>query len=202
MNDRRQDIFATAMESPTLTAREKVLMVLVVSLKTEFVDGQLRHGSRSMRPDGKFGFHLDYLAAAMFTTETNAKKIRQACRDKGHLSLVSEGSFGRPSTWQALVVKGDVKYGVTKIRHVPPYGPEDPPSRGDVTSPLTYRTPAQPGHAPGSGASPSASFTEERHDEERVVESFPRHTSGAACEEHGCGDCPDHRCTEDGRRTA
>lgn len=137
--DRRQRVFMSALTSPHLTYGQKVFMVLAVTLKPEYVDGQRRHGSKAMGPDGTFSLHLDYIAKALGTSVDNAKKLREGCAKHGHLSLVHKGTFGRPSAWQALVVRGEEMYGVTFRQILPPYGSGTTTTSGEETSPLTYR---------------------------------------------------------------
>lgn len=137
--DRRQRVIETALTSPHLTYGQKVFMVLAATLKPEYIDGKRRHGSKAMGPDGVFSLHLDYIAKVLGTSVNNAKKMREGCARHGHLSMVHKGTFGRPSAWQALVVRGEENYGVTFRQILPPYGSGTPAVSGEETSPLTYR---------------------------------------------------------------
>ena len=147
--DRRQRVIETALLSPHLTYGQKVFIMLAASLKPEYIDGKRRHGSKAMGPDGKFSLHLDYIAKALGTSVDNAKKLREGCARHDHLSMVHKGTFGRPSTWQAMVVRGEETYGVTFRQILPPYEQTAPPIRGDVSSPLTYRGGTNPAPRPG-----------------------------------------------------
>ncbi|HRD60454.1 MAG TPA: hypothetical protein PLZ93_00505 [Nocardioides sp.] len=151
VRDRRQRIVECALNSGDLTYREKLFMVVIATIAPEYVAGKRRHGSKAMGPDGKFALHLDYLGRALATSAGNVKKLRRACQEKGHLGPVHEGTFGRPSTWQAFPVRGDKTCGVTYGQIVPPYVSEDPITRGDAAAPLVYRTPDQGDHAPEPG---------------------------------------------------
>lgn len=137
--DRRQRVIESALTSPHLTYGQKVFIVLVATLKPEYVDGKRRYGSKAMGTDGTFSLHLDYIAKVLGTSVDNAKKLREGCARHGHLSLVHKGTFGRPSAWQALVVRGEEMYGVTFRQILPPYGPGPSVVSGEGISPLTYR---------------------------------------------------------------
>jgi len=128
-----------------------MFMVTVLTLGTEYVDGKRRHGSKGIGPDGKFSLHLDYLARAVQTSQANVKYLRRGCQAAGFISTVHEGTHGRPSCYQALVVRGEDSYGVTWREILTPYGAGHPLTRGKESSPLTYRTPDRPSHAPAAG---------------------------------------------------
>lgn len=154
--DRRQRVIESALTSSSLTYGQKVFLVLAATLKPEHVDGERRHGSKSMGPDGTFSLHLDYIAKALGTSADNVKKLREGCAKEGHLSPVHKGTFGRPSTWQALVVRGEKSYGVTFRQIFPPYGRTPVPTRGEETSLLTYRDGTDPAPSGSRGLSPRA----------------------------------------------
>lgn len=184
--DRRQRVLEAALNSHDLTYREKLFMVVVCTLAPEYVEGKRRHGSKAMGPDGKFALHVDYLARALHTSETNIKKLRRGCQDKEHLTPVHPGTFGRPATWQAQTVRGAGMSRLTYRQFVTPYESEDPSTRGDTTAPLVYRTPGQGDHAPepgGTGPVPVESSASKRADLEPVPEP-------AVCRWHRDEPCP------------
>lgn len=170
--DRRQRVIESALTSSSLTYGQKVFLVLAATLKPEYVDGKRRHGSKAMAPDGTFSLHLDYIARALGTSPDNVKKLREGCAKEGHLSPVHKGTFGRPSTWQALVVRGEKNYGVTFRQIFPPYGQTPLPTRGEETSLLTYRDGTDPAPSGSRGLSPQTGGYEaskEARRESRVI---------------------------------
>ncbi|MCM0618745.1 hypothetical protein [Nocardioides bruguierae] len=152
VTDRRPGLLVAAMANPDLSNAERVLVLVVLHLPAEYVDGIRRPGSAGIDVRGNFSLHYDYLARALHTSPSNAKKLMQRLEAKGVLSKRSTGTFGRPACFQMLLVRGDKTYPVRARNLVPPYGPEDPTSRGDTMSPLTYREPTQPRRAPTSEA--------------------------------------------------
>lgn len=186
VRDRRQRVIETALTNPSLTYGQKVFMFLAATLKPEYIDGSRRHGSKAMGPDGVFSLHLDYLAKALGTSLDNAKKLREGCVRQGHLSLVHKGTFGRPSAWQALVVRGEEMYGVTFRQILPPYGSGAPLISGEKTSLLTYRDGTDPAPSASRGLSPRAGGDEAPRKERRKM---PAHVT-TACDWHLGDDCP------------
>lgn len=191
--DIRPRLVQNALSHPDLGNAERVFLLAVAMLATEYVDGQRRSGSRGMDERGKFSLHYDYLGRALHTSPGNAKKLAQRLEAKGLLSKVHPGTFGRPAGYQSLDVRGDTMSPVTFRDFVPPYATTTPPVRGDTTSPLPYRTPNGPGHEPTSGVLPQAVATASsgREDEPEVS-----HVGGhlAGCPWH---DAETHPCPED-----
>ncbi len=157
--DIRPRVIQNALSHPDLGNAERVFLLTVAMVATEYVDGQRRSGSRGMDERGRFALHYDYLARALHTSPGNAKKLAQRLEVKGFLSKVHPGTFGRPAGYQSLDVRGDTMSPVTFRSFVPPYGMPTPALRGDTTSPLPYRTPSGPGHEPTSGVSPQVRVT-------------------------------------------
>jgi hypothetical protein len=185
--DRRQTVLESALFSPDLTYAEKAYMVVVSTIRAEHVDGVRRHGSKAMGHDGKFSLHLDYLAAAMSATPNAVRKLSRSLARKKHLSLVHEGTFGRPTTWQALVVRGAKNGRVTGGEIRTPYGIGDWLIRGAESAPLTYRTPDRRNPAPTSGLSPS---TRGQVLAAKRTEHPGASSENTACEWHGWEACP------------
>ncbi len=175
--DVRRAILESALFSPHLSYAEKVVMVVVVTIKAEYVDGVRRHGSKAMGPDGKFSLHNDYLARATSKSTGAVKKVLRSLAARGHLDLVHEGTYGRPSTWQALVVRGAKNGRLTGGENGTPYGLGEWFTRGAETAPLTYRTPDRRNPAPAGRVSPIA---------QGEVEA----ATGDACRWHGFAACP------------
>lgn len=148
--DMREVVFRNAFAVPDLGNVERLLLIALCHLSTEYVDGSRRPGSQGMDDRGRFALHYDYLARALHTSPGNAKKMMQRLESKGLLSKRFPGTFGRPAGFQALDVRGDNTYRITVRRLVPPYEPPDPATRGDVASPLTYSGPTEPNHSPTS----------------------------------------------------
>lgn len=187
--DRRHKVLESAIFNTELSYGERLLMVLVTTIKPEYVDGHRRHGSKAMGPDGKFSLHLDYLATALGTSTAGVKKFRQGLQKAGHLTAVHEGTFGRPATWQAQVVRGYKNGGLTGSQKVPPYGLAEWLVRGYENDPLVYRTGGQPDHAPKSavpGREPNG-FTDGSNEESQPA-SFA--SSTAVCQWHRDDNCP------------
>ena len=135
--DIRPRVIQNALGCPDLGNAERVFLVTVVMVATEYVDGQRRKGSHGMDERGNFALHYDYLARALHTSPGNAKKLAQRLELKGFLSKRFPGTFGRPAGYQALDVRGDNTYRITLRDFVPPYAVRDPLTRGDTASPLT-----------------------------------------------------------------
>lgn len=190
---RRQDvrplIIEGALTSPDLSPVQRVYLITVATLATEYIDGRPRKGSRGMGADGKYALHLDYLARALHTSPDNAKKQAQRLEAAGVISKVHPGTFGRPAMWQALDVRGDRTYRVTFRRFVPPYGTQGTPTRGDTVSPLTYRTPDHPDHETTAGG-----FQAERIEVMAATKSGPEPaapSSSTGCQFHPWSQCPE-----------
>ena len=198
--DIRPAIMEGALTNPDLTAVQRAFLFTVVHLATEYVDGKRRPGSRGMGPDGKFALHLDYLGNALHTSPENAKKITQRLAAIDVLSKVHPGTFGRPAMWQALDVRGDMKYRVTFRTWCPPLRPDVPPTRGDTASPLTYRTPTDPSHAPADGVSSAAEGREKSGSDEKA-EPTRAASRPVVCEFHPWQTCPDD-CRNSSRESA
>lgn len=203
--DIRPRLFANALGHPDLSNAERVFLVVVLHLPTEYVDGKRRPGSLGMTERGKFALHYDYLAAALHTTASSAKKSAQRLEAKGWLSKVHAGTYGRPAMWHLLDVRGDRVSMITAFRTVghgvPPYGQDTPLTRGDKVSPLTYRTPDHLDHRATSGDSRQARAEVEGSNEERAPRGVGDRLE--ACEAHGWGDCQDRGCNRAaGRRGA
>jgi hypothetical protein len=188
LRDSRRSVLESALFSPDLTPAEKVLMVVVVTIKPEYVDGELRHGSRAMGPNGKFSLHLDYLAAATSTSTEAVRKIQRSLARKHHLSLVHEARFGRPTTWQGLVVRGAKNGSLTGGEIGTPYGLGDWLVRGAESAPLTYKTPDRRNHETAPRVLPAterqAVGTEEGSEDHLVRSDL------TPCEWHGWSTCP------------
>jgi hypothetical protein len=152
--DRRNRIFRSVLLSKALTPAQKLFLFAAITLKGEVVDGKRRYGSKAMGPDGTFSLHLDYLAKALDTSADNVKYMRRGCQQAGYLSEVHRGTHGRPSAYQALVVRGKESYGVTVREILTPYGSLTPVTRGEESAPLTYKTPDEGEQAPNSGVEP------------------------------------------------
>lgn len=189
--DVRPVIFRNALANSDLGAVERLFFVTVVHLATEYVDGRRRAGSRGMDDRGHFALHYDYLASALHTSPTNVKKLVQRLVGKQYLSKVHPGTFGRPAAFQALAVRGDTKCLITYRSFVPPYGSESPPTRGDMVSPLPYRTPDVGDQAPLSRVSPAAEREVLGSNEETAGRQVRPSSSG--CQWHDDA----HPCTED-----
>ncbi|MCD4525232.1 hypothetical protein [Nocardioides sp. cx-173] len=201
--DRRPVIVRNAFANDDLGAVERLFLLTVVHLATEYVDGERRPGSRGMDERGHFALHYDYLARALHTSPTNAKKLTQRLVAKGYLSKVNPGTFGRPAAFQAMNVRGDTACLITYRAFVPPYGSEVPPTRGDMASPLTYRTPDLSDPAPSSRVSPAADRQVLGSYEE--IAEHPVAASSRGCQWHDeaspCPeDCANHPTSR--RRTA
>lgn len=190
--DVRPLIVACALGSPDLTPAEKVLLVATATLATEYVDGKPRHGSRGMTSTGRFSLHRDYLAESVKVSPEAVRKTLRSLVAKRHLDRVSEGTFGRPSTYHALVVRGAKNGWVTGGQIGTPYGLAAWVTRGAESAPLTYRTPSVGDPAPTSGGSRIANLTVAGDDERRA--RGPVGGRLMACEAHGWSNCPDVRC--------
>jgi hypothetical protein len=173
--DRRPKLLETALFNPSLTPAEKVFICVVTTIKPEFVDGARRHGSKAMGPDGKFSLHLDYLAGAVGSSPDAVRKIQKSLRRKRCLDLVHSPTFGRPATWQALVVSGEKNVGLTRGRKLPTYRLSEWLVRGAQNSPLTYREPGQGAPEP----KPAGSATEHGNQ-----------AAARGCRWHGFDGCP------------
>lgn len=187
-HDRRLRILEQALADPLLTPSQKVFLVVVTTIKTEYVDGERRHGSKSMGPDGKFTLHLDYLARAMNTSAEGVRKIRRALEAQKFLDEVHAGTFGRPSTYQALTdVRGAKNGRLTSGRNGNPYGLTDWLVRVAEKAPLTYRTPDQRDPAPEPGGSEP-----EQSESQAAWKTAPVATSSkpAVCRWHPDEPCP------------
>lgn len=196
--DVRPRLFANALGHPDLSNAERVFLMVAIHLPAEYVDGERRPGSLGMTERGKFALHYDYLARALHTTPASAKKAAQRLESKGWLSKVHPGTYGRPAMWHLLDVRGDKVSMITAFRTpghgVPPYGQSTPLTRGDMVSPLTYRTPDLPDHEAASGDSRTAGREVEGSNEEQE----PPEASAdlLACERHGWADCQDRECMQ------
>ena len=120
-HDRRLRVLQAALFNPDLTYGERMFMTVVTTVKAEYLDGERRHGSKAMAPDGKFSLHLDYLAGALGTSEEGVRKLQRALKRKQLLDFVHQGTFGRPSCWQALVVRGAKNGTLTSGQKGTPY---------------------------------------------------------------------------------
>lgn len=192
MKDRRRAVLEGALFSPNLSYAEKVYLATVSTIKAEFVDGERRHGSRSMGPDGKFSLHLDYLAGAMSSSPEAVRKIQRSLGSKRFLDQVHEGRFGRPTTWQALRIRGAKNGSLTPGEKGTPYGIGDWLVRGADSAPLTYKTPDGGDHTPTSGGIPLAVPTVSSRREARLAHQ-PVDFHLAVCAAHGdlaCSACP------------
>ncbi len=179
--DMRERVVINALSSRELGNAEKVALIGLTMLPTQYVDGKRRPGSTGMTSTGRFSLHHDYIADGLGTTVANVKKLLQRLESKGHLSKVYPGTYGRPAGWQALDVRGDtmspLKGGFRWGHHVPPYAVQTTPTRGDTMSPLTYRTPADPSPARTSGVPPTTEIEVNSSNEE-------------PCRFHGWAVCP------------
>jgi hypothetical protein len=202
--DMRERVVINALSSRELGNAEKVALIGLTMLPTEYVDGKRRPGSTGMTSRGRFSLHHDYIARGLGTTVVNVKKLLQRLESKGHLSKVYPGTYGRPSGWQALDVRGDTMSPLKGgFRFVPPYAVETTPTRGDTMSPLTYRTPDLGDPAPSSRVSRPADPQVLGSNEEAAVR--PAGASSADCQWHDeaspCPeDCANHPASR--RRTA
>lgn len=186
--DIRPAIFRNALGHPDLGNAERVFLVTLVHLPSEYVDGVRRSGSQGIDERGNFALHYDYLARALHTSPENVKKQAQRLVARGFLSKRFPGTFGRPAGFQALDVRGDNTYRITLRPFVPPCGAEDPTPRGDTTSPLPYRTPTDRDHAPAPGTVRPPMAEVESGSEERVpIEVVSELT---ACPWHEDMPCP------------
>ncbi|MBM7506545.1 hypothetical protein JOE61_000359 [Nocardioides salarius] len=168
-SDRRPVIFRNALANPDLGNVERLFLITLVHLPTEYVDGVRRSGSRGMDAGGKFSLHYDYIACAMHTSPENVKKLAQRLEAKGYLSKRWRGTYGRPAGFEALDVRGDMTYPITFRPFVPPYEVQAPPTRRDTTSPLPCSRPTHPDHAPTSRAvRPAGTEVEKRSNGEQV----------------------------------
>lgn len=199
--DRRPGIVQGAFEHPDLGNAERLFLLTVVHLPTEYVDGERRPGSQGMTAGGNFALHYDYLARALHTSPGNVRKLAQRLEAKGVLSKRWPGTFGRPAGYEALDVRGDNTYRITFRAFVPPYGDADPTVRRDTTSPLTYRTPDDGEHKTAARVSRPAPLEAEAAIEGRWSEGSASRLT--ACEAHGWTACPDRECIDaEARRTA
>ena len=193
-----------ALACPDLGSAERVFLMTVVLAATEYVNGQRRKGSQGMNERGHFALHYDYLARALHTSPGNAKKLAQRLAAKGHLSKRFPGTFGRPAGYQALDVRGDNTYRITLRDFVPPYAVQEAPLRGDMVSPLTYRTPDLGDQAPAACVTSTADQQVLGSDEEAEDPEDGGRVAG--CEFHPwtrCeDDCRNADTTDNRRRTA
>ncbi|WP_341241236.1 hypothetical protein [uncultured Nocardioides sp.] len=167
--DRRPVIFRNSLANPDLSNVERLFLINVVHLPSEYVDGVRRSGSRGMDAGGKFSLHYDYIACAMHTSTENVRKLAQRLEVKGYLSKRWRGTYGRPAGFEALDVRGDMAYRITFRPFVPPYEEQAPPLRRDMVSHLPYREPTHPDHAPTYGADrPPVAEVERRSDTGQV----------------------------------
>ncbi len=150
--DRRLRVLESALFHPDLSYAEKAFMAVVCTLRTEYVDGERRHGSRGMTPDGKFTLHLDYLAGALGTSKEGVRKVRRSLEARGALAEVHKATHGRPATWQAFVVRGAKNGSLTGGEKGTPYGFGGWLTRVAEKAPLTYRDTQGSDHEPTSGA--------------------------------------------------
>lgn len=198
--DVRLDVFQQALSDPHLSYGQRTFLVVVTTIKTEFVDGEHRHGSKSMGPDGKYTLHVDYLARAMASSEEAVRKLQRSLKAQGFLSEVHRGTFGRPSTWHALTdVRGAKNGRLTPGRKGTPYGVADWLVRSAEKAPLAYRTPDGGDHAPEPGGS----------EPEPITSKAPRRRAvpapsalPAVCPWHQHETCPPDCRNADRRRTA
>ncbi|WP_221176994.1 hypothetical protein [Nocardioides pocheonensis] len=187
--DIRQRIFKGVMGSRELTPAQQMFMMAVLTLRSERIDGTVRFGSKAMGPDGKFTLHLDYLARALNTSPDNVKYLRRGCQSKGYLSEVHRGTHGRPSCYQALVVRGKESYGVTFREILTPYVRAMTLTRGEKTPPLTYKTPDQGDHAPNWRV-PTPAVVENKAHRQGTSSSSPLPAPAHVCEWHEHTGCP------------
>lgn len=155
--DVRPHIIADALAHPTLAHSRRVFLIVATMLPAEYDEtGIRRPGSQGMNSRGKFALHYDYLAKWLHTSAGNAKRTAERLTegDEPFLSKVHPGTFGRPATWQALRVRGDWNRRITGGLAVTPYDLIAQLTRSDWESPLPYRTPDHPSHAPAVGDSP------------------------------------------------
>ena len=115
-------VLEAALFNADLSYAERTFMVVVTTVKAEFIDGEPRHGSRAMGPNGKFSLHLDYLAGALGTSAEGVRKVRRSLEAKGLLGHVHDGTYGRPPTWEARVIRGAKTGSLTSGRKGTPYG--------------------------------------------------------------------------------
>lgn len=118
-------------------------MVLVIHLGPQTVDGERRHVRKAMCWNGHFALHLDYIGKALGISPDGVKYLRRECEKKGYLSEVHRGSYGRPSTDQALVVRGEELSGISLRGVLAPYGALEVAASGTESFPLTCKTPDQ-----------------------------------------------------------
>ena len=189
--DVRPRILAGALFAEDLSYAEKAYLAIVTTIKAEFVDGERRHGSRAMGPTGRYSLHLDYLAGALGTSAEGVRKIQRSLSTKRYIDQVSPATFGRPTLWHALVVRGAKNGSLTVRRKGTPYGLAEWVVRGAESAPLTYRTPVGSDPSPTSGVSEAAPSEADSSNDE-------------ACRFHGWASCPadcaDHPASR--RRTA
>ena len=189
--DVRPRILAGALFAEDLSYAEKAYLAIVTTIKAEFVGGERRHGSRAMSPTGRYSLHLDYLAGALGTSAEGVRKIQRSLSAKKYIDQISPATFGRPTLWHALVVRGAKNGSLTSRRKGTPYGLAEWVVRGADSAPLTYRTPVGGDQPPASGVFPTAKNEVESSDE-------------TGCRFHGWAvcpaDCADHPDTR--RRTA
>jgi hypothetical protein len=198
--DRRRRVLEAALFSPNLSYAEKVFMVVVITIKAEYVGGERRHGSKAMGPDGKFALHLDYLAAALAASPNAVRKLRQSLERKSFLTPVHEGTFGRPPTWQAQTIRGAKNGRVTGGEIGTPYGLGDWLIRVADSAPLTYKAPADRNQAPTSGASPEVPLEVEAARKRRSAHPVAASVTACPWHESGIGAPEDCACTTEARR--
>jgi len=198
--DRRLRVLESALFSPDLSYAEKAFLAVVCTLRTEYVEGERRHGSRGMTPDGKFTLHLDYLAGALGTSKEGVRKVRRSLEARGALTEVHKATHGRPATWQAFVVRGAKNGSLTSGEKGTPYGFGEWLTRVAEKAPLTYRTTQGSDHAPTQGAprTPVAGVIGSNKEQSDPTPS----AEVTACPWHTWQTCPEDCRHADARRSS
>ena len=196
--DRRMRVLEAALFNPDLSYAERTFMAVVTALKAEHIGGEPRHGSRAMGPDGKFSLHLDYLASALATSAEGVRKVRRSLEAKGLLGHVHDGTYGRPPTWEARVVRGAKNGSLTSGRKGTPYGLAGWLTRVAEKAPHTYREPDHPDQAPAPRAvTPYGARGAAKRNEGHQA---PDHLAACPFHEGGTGAPEDCICTPANRR--
>jgi len=157
--DRRPTIRESVYRSPVLSYAEKVYLLRMVDLDAERdpETGERRPGAHRMRADGHYAHHVDYIAAAMGASSHAVERAQFGCLRKGYLSMVHRPTFGRPTTYQALIVRPAENVALEGRENRGPYVPRQRAVSTAKTAGLTYlgETPDQPGGQAGHATTES-----------------------------------------------
>lgn len=192
--DRRPTLLAAVLADPGLSYREKVFMLTALHVRAEYVDGILRRGSRSMDDTGRFALHVDYLASCMGSSAEAVRRAREGAERAGWLVKIYAGTFGRPSTYQAVIAgerRAPVRVVSTaSLSDCHPYAPAQTPVRVAETATLASygETPDPDDQAP---AARDSRHDRESTDDPAAATSDPGRQPSTSTPDAAAGALPD-----------